>query len=402
MLEWMCGSAGPAVEGPLKRPLSCRLQGSCTHVYSASLVGVAGHFDRGDLHILDACVPGGIQEFYQDAVVRRKRLKHRRLQDDGAEPQLLAADAPFTPDGPVTPDPAAFTDNGTHAHIVQAFDDEVSLPTNNAQSSGSALPNVVIPPQAASPSEIAGPGLKIAQLSTGLWGLDRVDQRDLPLDGNYKFGTPTTEGTGKGVTIYSVDSGIRTSHQEFKSLTDGRSRASFGLVLEHNVTVVVASGNTKADSCTIVPATVGQTISVAGTDIPTKFQGTKAGDPEVIYTFSNTGACVDIFAPGVDIYAACGGAARAGRCPNVSDTAYTWGSGTSMAAPHVAGVAAIYLESHPQATPAEVKSAILTAATLNRLKMDGTRPGTPNRQLYSFLGDYNGVQAPGRQVSAFG
>ena len=54
-------------------------------------------------------------------------------------------------------------------------------------------------------------------------------------------------------------------------------------------------------------ANVGQTISVAGSDLTTKFNATHYGDPEGYYTFSNTGSCVDIFAPGVDIYAACGG-----------------------------------------------------------------------------------------------
>ena len=70
-----------------------------------------------------------------------------------------------------------------------------------------------------------------------------------------------------------------------------------------------------------------------------------------MYPWSDTGRCVDMFAPGVDILAACGGAAR---CSNVSNKAYAWASGTSMAVPHAAGVAAIYLSDHPTATPKEV------------------------------------------------
>lgn len=54
-------------------------------------------------------------------------------------------------------------------------------------------------------------------------------------------------------------------------------------------------------------ADVGQTISVAGSDLTTKFNTTHYGDPEGFYSYSNTGSCVDVFAPGVDIFAACGG-----------------------------------------------------------------------------------------------
>ena len=59
-----------------------------------------------------------------------------------------------------------------------------------------------------------------------------------------------------------------------------------------------------------------------------------AGDPEDIYRWSNTGPCIDIFAPGVDIFSACGGPSR---CEVVDDHSYTYASGTSMAVPHVAG-----------------------------------------------------------------
>ena len=55
-------------------------------------------------------------------------------------------------------------------------------------------------------------------------------------------------------------------------------------------------------------ADVSSAISVAASDLNTKFERNGSGDEEVVYSWSNTGACIDLFAPGVDIYAACGGA----------------------------------------------------------------------------------------------
>jgi serine protease len=64
-----------------------------------------------------------------------------------------------------------------------------------------------------------------------------------------------------------------------------------------------------------------------------------------------------------------------------------------MAVPHVAGVAALYLAEHPSATPAEVKSAILNAATSNAINPERLRAGTPNRLLYSIMASSQTVQA---------
>jgi len=61
-----------------------------------------------------------------------------------------------------------------------------------------------------------------------MWNLDRMDQRELPLDGRFTYGTAATPGTGKGATIYVVDSGIRPTHQEFRTQDGTRSRALFG------------------------------------------------------------------------------------------------------------------------------------------------------------------------------
>lgn len=115
----------------------------------------------------------------------------------------------------------------------------------------------------------------------------------------------------------------------------------------------------------------------------------RAGDAEELYSWSNTGECVTLFAPGVDVFGACGGPSR---CASVTQQAYTWASGTSMSAPHVTGAAAVYLEAHPNAGPEEVRQALVAAATPGRLPQAAMLPGTPDRLLFVSAGD---AAAPG-------
>lgn len=82
------------------------------------------------------------------------------------------------------------------------------------------------------------------------------------------------------------------------------------LIQKHGITVVVATGNSRIDACTITPANVNGTIAVAGSDASNKFSPSEPGDTEMMYEYDNTGKCVDVFAPGVDIMAACGGAGK--------------------------------------------------------------------------------------------
>ena len=110
-----------------------------------------------------------------------------------------------------------------------------------------------------------------------------------------------------------------------------------------------------------------------------------SGKPQedVTYFWGNMGSCVDIFAPGVQIYSACGGAKR---CSKLGDSSYTMATGSSMAAPMVAGAAALYLEQNPSATPAEVKKAVLGQSTDGAIREDYFPPelwlpGTPNTIL---------------------
>ena len=90
-------------------------------------------------------------------------------------------------------------------------------------------------------------------------------------------------------------------------------------------------------------------------------------------SYSNYGACLDIFAPGSSIMSAW----------YTSNTATNTISGTSMATPHVAGAAALYLEAYPSATPATVASALVGGATLDKVTSPGS--GSPNRLLFTLF-----------------
>jgi hypothetical protein len=126
------------------------------------------------------------------------------------------------------------------------------------------------------------------------------------------------------------------------------------------VTYVVSAGNDSRDACYQSPARIPDVITVGATTS----SDTRAG-------YSNYGTCVDIFAPGSDIISAWYNSNTATRTLN----------GTSMAAPHVAGIAALYLQSYPNASPPVVSEAILDGATLGKVRNPGS--GSPNRLLYS-------------------
>lgn len=269
------------------------------------------------------------------------------------------------------------------------------------------------------------------------WGLDRTDQRTLPLSGSY-----TSATAGGGVTAYVVDTGVLASHTDFSgrvaagwtSVNDGlgtgdcnghgthvagiiagktygmakaativpvraldcngagyNSQVVAGLewivshhqagtpavanlslgstpsamvdaavkgVMADGVSVAVAAGNSAVDACNSSPARVPEVLTVAASD---------SSDRQA--SFSNFGTCVDLYAPGVGI-------ASAGIS---STTAKATMSGTSMAAPHVAGAAALLLSANPALSPAEVAAKLLAQSSTDVIAAPG--PGTPNRLL---------------------
>ncbi len=274
------------------------------------------------------------------------------------------------------------------------------------------------------------------QTSPG-WGLDRMDQRTLPVDRSYGYASQ-----GSGVSAYILDTGIRTSHTDF----GGRARVGFDAVgdgwqgqdcnghgthvagtvggtrwgvaksvrlysvrvlgcdgsgllsdviagidwvtahakrpavanmslgseasavlddavrrsIRAGIVYTVAAGNEDIDACEVSPARTPEAITVGASDRDDRRA-----------PFSNTGPCLDLFAPGVDIASAGYG----------STTATAAMSGTSMAAPHAAGAAALYLKAHPYASPATVRGALVGAATSGAVKSAGT--GSANRLLFS-------------------
>jgi len=137
------------------------------------------------------------------------------------------------------------------------------------------------------------------------------------------------------------------------------------------ITYAVASGNETANACNSSPARVANAITVNATT-----------NTDAKASFSNYGTCTDIFAPGQNITSSW----------YTSTTATNTISGTSMATPHVVGAAALILAANPSFTPAQVASALTTAATPNVVTSPGT--GSPNLLLYTGTGTTTPTPTP--------
>ncbi len=269
------------------------------------------------------------------------------------------------------------------------------------------------------------------------WGLDRVDQRNLPLNQAYNYST-----TASNVHAYIIDTGINLTHSDFGGratsgydFVDGDSNASdcnghgthvagtvggsaYGVAkgvqltavrvldcegsgtydqviagiewvtqnavkpavanmslgggvstavdnavkasIAAGVTYAVAAGNSNTNACSSSPSRVPAAITVGATT-----------STDARASYSNYGSCLDIFAPGSSIKSDWIG----------STSATNTISGTSMATPHVAGAAALYLATHTSATPQQVRDALVAAATTGKVTSAGTN--SPNTLLYT-------------------
>jgi subtilisin family serine protease len=147
------------------------------------------------------------------------------------------------------------------------------------------------------------------------------------------------------------------------SLGGGASTALDNAVansIADGVTYAIAAGNSNRNACQFSPARVATAITVGATT---------SSDSRAYY--SNYGSCLDLFAPGSSITSAW----------NTSNTATNTISGTSMATPHVAGVAALYLQSNLAAAPATVRNALVNSATTGMVTSAGRQ--SPNRLLFT-------------------
>jgi hypothetical protein len=178
--------------------------------------------------------------------------------------------------------------------------------------------------------------------------------------------------------------------------------ASVNRALAAGMTVVVDAGNQGYSACNNSPGDVPGAITVGATDYQ--------GSVDSLSSESNFGPCVDILAPGVDVWAADNGYLYYGNevCGNspVSTTGICVFSGTSVAAPLVAGIAALYLQNYPTASPATVKNVVNSSAAA--INVNGIPPppaGTGTPELIASVwvpGNTTGAEPPGRGFPPFG
>ena len=195
-----------------------------------------------------------------------------------------------------------------------------------------------------------------------LCGLDLVEQ----------YATDQGDGFGD-IEVANASLGAPGTDSNCQTQVDAYHWA-YCKVVAAGVTVVVSAMNDAQDAANVVPATYEEVITVsalADSDGKTGGLGgaTSAGRDDSLATFSNYGADINIAAPGVDILST----VPTGACELCHPSGYQRLNGTSMASPHVAGAAALFMATHPGATPAQVKAELLD--TRDRVALPGDPDG---------------------------
>ncbi|MFH8479859.1 S8 family serine peptidase [Streptomyces sp. NPDC018055] len=209
------------------------------------------------------------------------------------------------------------------------------------------------------------------------WGLDRIDQPDLPLNGTYTY----PDSGGGNSTVFVLDTGVRITHQDIAG------RASYGWdFVDNDATAQDGNGHGTHVATTAAGTTYGvakKAKIVAARVLDNNGSGTTAGVIAGVdwITANRTAPSVANVSLGGGASTALDDAVRRSITAGwaTSDTATHTGNGTSFAAPHVAGAAAVHLTNHPGASPAAVGSALVNGATSNVLT--GIGSGSPDKLL---------------------
>ncbi|MFI1828243.1 S8 family serine peptidase [Streptomyces sp. NPDC020412] len=402
---------GPRTAGRSRRklsPLGAALAGALTLGLVTALPATAAPEPQREGRIVDAGAPGAVKDSY---IVT---LRDGGVRSASAEGKAIA--------------------KKYGAKIERTY--STALNGYAVRVSEAQAKKLAADPAVAAVAQDQTVSIQATQTNPPSWGLDRIDQKRLPLDQRYTY----PDSAGQGVTAYVIDTGVRISHRDFGGRAvngydavdndnvaqDGNGHGthvagtvagtSYGVAkkarivavrvlnnsgsgttaqvvagvdwvarnavkpavanmslggganttidsavrraIASGVTFAVAAGNSNANAANYSPARVTEAITVGSTT-----------NTDARSSFSNYGSVLDIFAPGSGIASAW----------HTSDTATNSISGTSMASPHVAGAAAIYLGANPSSTPAQVASGLIAAASTGVVTNPGA--GSPNRLL---------------------